>query len=156
MKRLGMLGIIGGAALLTAAPLSLQWSQKNVALSLDSAEAQSGPRAIGPPSSLSSPTSCGYIPYGNKLRRTLRLLQQQLRPSLRASTSSSYGCTLRHLRQQLRHSLRASEIRLRRTLRTDFLLRVPATLVIGVTDGVADERVIVPARGNPSSEHAPW
>src|SRR5215471_18396358 len=35
-------------------------------------------------------------------------------------------CTLRHLRQQLRHSLRASEIRLRRTVRTDFLLRVPA------------------------------
>jgi hypothetical protein len=34
-------------------------------------------------------------------------------------------CTLRHLRQQLRHSLRASEIRLRRTVRTDFLLRVP-------------------------------
>src|SRR5262249_17170117 len=48
--------------------------------------------------------------------------------------------TLRHLRQQLRHSLRASEIRLRRTVRTDFLLRVPATLVIDVTDGVADER----------------
>src|SRR5262245_58832903 len=37
-------------------------------------------------------------------------------------------CTLRHLRQQLRHSLRASEIRLRRTVRTDFLLRVPAAL----------------------------
>src|SRR5262249_16680611 len=35
-------------------------------------------------------------------------------------------CTLRHLRQQLRHSLRASEIRLRRTVRTDFLLRVSA------------------------------
>src|SRR6516165_2523657 len=59
-------------------------------------------------------------------------------------------CTLRHLRQQLRHSLRASEIRLRRTIRTDFLLRVPATLVIGVTDRVADERVIVPARNPPS------
>ena len=28
MKRLSMLGIIGGAALLTAAPFSLQWSQK--------------------------------------------------------------------------------------------------------------------------------
>src|SRR5439155_8030144 len=42
MKRLGMLGIIGGAAILTAAPLSLQWSQKNVALSLDSAEARVG------------------------------------------------------------------------------------------------------------------
>src|SRR5215470_2987883 len=40
MKRLGMLGIIGGAAILTAVPLSLQWSQKNVTLSLASAEAQ--------------------------------------------------------------------------------------------------------------------
>src|SRR5262245_40910510 len=39
-------------------------------------------------------------------------------------------CTLRHLRQQLRHSLRASKIRLRRTVRTDFLLRVPAALVL--------------------------
>jgi hypothetical protein len=28
MKKLGMLGIIGGAALLTAVPFSLQWSQK--------------------------------------------------------------------------------------------------------------------------------
>src|SRR6476469_5318234 len=35
-------------------------------------------------------------------------------------------CTLWHLRQQLRPSLRTSEIRLRRTERTDFLLRVPA------------------------------
>jgi hypothetical protein len=42
MKKLGMLGIIGAAALLTAAPFSLQWSQKNVALSLDSAEARIG------------------------------------------------------------------------------------------------------------------
>ena len=42
MKKLGMLGIVGGAALLTAAPFSLQWSQKNVALSLDSAEARIG------------------------------------------------------------------------------------------------------------------
>ena len=39
MKKLAILGIIGGAAILTAAPLSLQWSQKNVALSLDSAKA---------------------------------------------------------------------------------------------------------------------
>ena len=42
MKKLSVLGIIGGAALLTAAPFSLQWSQKNVALSLDSAEARIG------------------------------------------------------------------------------------------------------------------
>jgi hypothetical protein len=43
MKKLGILGIIGGAAILTAAPLSLQWSQKDVALSLASAEAQERP-----------------------------------------------------------------------------------------------------------------
>jgi hypothetical protein len=42
MKKLSMLGIIAGAALLTATPLSLQWSQKNVALSLDSADARVG------------------------------------------------------------------------------------------------------------------
>jgi hypothetical protein len=40
MKKLSMLGIIGGAILLTATPLSLQWSQKKVALSVDSADAQ--------------------------------------------------------------------------------------------------------------------
>ena len=43
MKKLSMLGIVGGAALLTSVPLSLQWSQKNVALSLASAEAQERP-----------------------------------------------------------------------------------------------------------------
>jgi hypothetical protein len=43
MKKLGMLGIIGGAAILTAVPLSLQWSQKSVMLSLASAEAQERP-----------------------------------------------------------------------------------------------------------------
>ena len=42
MKQLRTLGIIGGAALLIAAPFSLQWSHKNVALSLDSAEARTG------------------------------------------------------------------------------------------------------------------
>jgi hypothetical protein len=42
MKKLGMLGIIGGAAILTAAPLSLQWSQRNVTLRLDSADARIG------------------------------------------------------------------------------------------------------------------
>jgi hypothetical protein len=43
MKKLAILGIIGGAAILTAAPLSLQWSQKDVALSLASAQAQERP-----------------------------------------------------------------------------------------------------------------
>ena len=33
MKKLGMLGIIGGAALLTVAPFSLQWPQDGVSLS---------------------------------------------------------------------------------------------------------------------------
>jgi hypothetical protein len=42
MKKLSVLGVIGGAALLTAAPLSLQWSQKSVALSLDTADARIG------------------------------------------------------------------------------------------------------------------
>src|SRR5215471_12050355 len=92
MKKLGMLGIIAGAAILTATPLSLQWSQKNVALSLASAEAQERPltatsvagvsrrayrrayrsaahaRAAGYGSGLDSgygcPASSYWIPYG--------------------------------------------------------------------------------------------
>src|SRR5215467_7420347 len=48
MKKLSMLGIIGGAALLTAAPFPLQWSQKNVALSLDSADARIARRPLTP------------------------------------------------------------------------------------------------------------
>ena len=42
MKRLSMLAIIGGAALLTIAPFSLQWSQKKLVLSLDRADARIG------------------------------------------------------------------------------------------------------------------
>jgi hypothetical protein len=42
MKKLSMLGIIAGAMLLSAAPLSLQCSQKTVSLSLDSADARVG------------------------------------------------------------------------------------------------------------------
>ena len=42
MNKLSVLGIIVGAALLSATPFSLQWSQKNVALSLDSADARVG------------------------------------------------------------------------------------------------------------------
>ena len=47
MKQLGILGIIGGAALLIAAPFSLQWSQKNVSLSLNSVEARTATRIAG-------------------------------------------------------------------------------------------------------------
>jgi len=85
MKMLSVLAIIGGATLLTAVPLSLQWSQKTVMLSLASAEAQTG----GPPTATSAAgasrrvhrkayrrggyvtaygynpyTDCGYVPYG--------------------------------------------------------------------------------------------
>ena len=38
MKKLGMLGIIGGAALLTVAPFSLQWPQHEVSLSCANAQ----------------------------------------------------------------------------------------------------------------------
>src|SRR4029453_7778681 len=40
VKKLGMLGIIGGAALLTVAPFSLQWAPDEVSLSLNSANAR--------------------------------------------------------------------------------------------------------------------
>ena len=42
MKKGIILGTIVGAAFLTAAPFSLQWSQKTVSLSLDSADARIG------------------------------------------------------------------------------------------------------------------
>jgi hypothetical protein len=42
MKKLSVLGVMVGAALLSAAPFSIQSSQKSVALSLDSAEARVG------------------------------------------------------------------------------------------------------------------
>ena len=42
MKKLSVFGIIGGAALLAAAPFSLQWSQGTVTLSIDSADARVG------------------------------------------------------------------------------------------------------------------
>jgi hypothetical protein len=81
MKKLGMLGIIVGAAILAAAPLSPQWSQKKVALSLDSAQAREGRpltatsvagvsrrayrRAVyGTAYGYNPYTDCGYVPYG--------------------------------------------------------------------------------------------
>jgi hypothetical protein len=42
MTKLSMLGIISGAALLTAVPLSPHWSQQGVSLSVDSADARIG------------------------------------------------------------------------------------------------------------------
>ena len=85
MKKGTIVGTIVGAALLTAAPFSLQWSQKTVALSLDRAEAREGRpstatsgvsrrayRRTGYGTAVgeygydrySLPTSCGYVPYG--------------------------------------------------------------------------------------------
>src|ERR1700757_3955174 len=105
MKKLAMLGIIGGAAILTAAPLSLQWSQRNVVLSLDSAKAGTARSAAGVSRRVhrkayrraaygtaaagsggygySSLGNCGGgdLSLRNKLRRTLRPVQQQLRHS---------------------------------------------------------------------------
>src|SRR5262249_50960533 len=57
-----------------------------------------------------------WIAFRLRLSGLLQLLDT-LRNKLRR--------TLWHLRQQLRHSLRASKIRLSRTVRTVFLLRVP-------------------------------
>jgi len=42
MRKASMFGTIAGAALLTAVPLSLQWSQQKAALSFDSADARIG------------------------------------------------------------------------------------------------------------------
>ena len=42
MRKLSTLAIIGGAALLTGAPFTLQWSEKSASLSVDSAEARIG------------------------------------------------------------------------------------------------------------------
>ena len=66
MKKLSVLGIIGGAALLTAAPFSLQWTQKNVALSLDSAEAR-----IGRPGTALSVAGVHRRAYRRAVRRTV-------------------------------------------------------------------------------------
>ena len=65
MKKLSVLGIIS-TALLTAAPFSLQWSQKNVALSLDSAEAR-----IGRPGTALSVAGVHRRAYRRAVRRTV-------------------------------------------------------------------------------------
>ena len=42
MKKLSIVAILVGAAFLTSAPVSLQWSQSSVVLSLDTADARVG------------------------------------------------------------------------------------------------------------------
>jgi hypothetical protein len=76
MKQLSTLGIIGGAALLIAAPFSLQWSQENVPLSLDSAEAPNSATA-------NRDENCRRQPKGSPKGIPLRSLRNGgvLRPS---------------------------------------------------------------------------
>ena len=63
MKKLIMIGMISGAALLTAAPFSLQWSQKTVAVSFDTAEAR-----IGRPGTAFSIAGVGRRAYRRSVR----------------------------------------------------------------------------------------
>ena len=42
MKKQSVVGILVGAALLSAAPFSFQWTEKNLALSLNTADARVG------------------------------------------------------------------------------------------------------------------
>src|SRR5262249_39088344 len=83
MQQLGMLGIIGGPAILTAAPLSRQWSPKNVALTLDSAEAQ-----IGPP-----PTATSVAGVDRRIhRRAYRSAAYASAAGYGSGLYSGYGC----------------------------------------------------------------
>ena len=66
MKKLRMLGIISGAALLTVTPFSLQWSQDEVSLSLNGANARVGRSYYGPVSSYApSGFSCRLPSYAS-------------------------------------------------------------------------------------------
>jgi len=78
MKKLSMLGGICGAAILTAAPVSLQWSQKDVVLSLASAEAQERP--------LTATSVAGYS------RRAYRGATYAGAAGYGSGLSSGYGC----------------------------------------------------------------
>src|SRR5499427_10751717 len=81
------------------------------------------PKGVSPRTPQRGLRKCGWL----RLWIVLRLWMSgfQLLGTLR----NKLLCTLGRLRQQLRHGLRACEIRLRRPVRTDFLLRVPAALV---------------------------
>jgi hypothetical protein len=88
MKKLGMLGIIGGAALLTVAPFSLQWSQDDVALSLDSANARMGRSFYGPVSYYApSGFSCRLPSYASPPSRVSYYL-----PPFASVSSYDYVC----------------------------------------------------------------
>ena len=88
MKKRTILGTIVGVALLTAAPFSLQWSQKTVTLSLDSADARIGhpltpfKRCRRPPKSISPRSLRNSCCLRRRVvLRGLRLSRLQLRLS---------------------------------------------------------------------------
>ena len=73
MKRLGVLGIIAGAALLTAVPLSIEWSQKNV--------------AAAPTLTLSQADAATVGMERRQTRRTARRAGRETRRAARRGTS---------------------------------------------------------------------
>jgi hypothetical protein len=89
MKKLGMLGIIGGAALLTVAPFSLQWSQDEVSLSLNSANARIGRSYYGGRVSSYAPSgfSCQLPSYASPPSRESYYL-----PPFASVSSYNYVC----------------------------------------------------------------
>ena len=89
----------------------------------------------------------GHIAAHTAARLTLLATALDCTPAMDARRLPATGyltdkldCTLWRLRQQLRPSLRTSEIRLRRTVRTDFLLRVPAALGLVISVPEAQSR----------------
>ena len=66
MRKLRTLAIIGGAALLTGATFTLQWSEKSASLSVDSAEAR-----IGQPGTALSVAGVHRRAYRRAVRRTV-------------------------------------------------------------------------------------
>jgi hypothetical protein len=87
MKKFGVLGIIGGAALLTVAPFSLQWSQDEVSLSLNSANARIGRSYYGPVSYAPSGFSCQLPSYASPPPRVSYYL-----PPFASVSSYNYVC----------------------------------------------------------------
>ena len=83
MTKLGVLGTIAGAAILTAAPLSLQWSHTKVGLSLDSAEAQERPLTA---------TSVAGVSRRASYRRAYRSPAYASAAGYGSGLYSGYGC----------------------------------------------------------------
>ena len=91
MKKLAMLGIIGGAAILTAAPVSLQWSQKNVALSLDSAQARDGRPLTHPRAHRRAAYGTSYVAPCGQYSSSYAIAEERLRTGYSVAPYSYYG-----------------------------------------------------------------